>query len=790
MDPVTPVPKRASISSSSLSKSEEKIVKKLHSNPEHLSSGELAQTLLSTFNKNLGKFSFARTFEAYLRWLEAQRRAPQTTINYNWKNVVMQWTQSLKARDIRLKDLVLGVEHWKRTHGPFHDSKTEVNPRYPPTIDELETAYNMDLRPHSARSPPSAPPLRKGDRHVPEESRRAHRGPEPKTHEAAKSPAKHYLSSPNNSSVRASAPGGTIGLFVMNVGNYSNNEVVEIFHPDYRHTVTRLEAWLTNRTVHFRTIEDRDRAYDLLPDDLKARKDKDLTRPLVRIYAGRGTKQWSDIDTSSGHAASPEKTSRRLGGNKDEPEEVGLYFMNTGRYLRKDVERLFRERDISNIVGVERLSKSNVVVWFPSKYLRDKALGHLPSYLKDDNETSRKTSLFVVLFNPRVHSKHPASRLRERQINGPDKFYNRRADKNESRIEKSVATKHGHISRWGHIGDENDGFRRPDRTLRDDGRLSRYESTNNSSPEFSRHKGASFDKPKIPVFSPVRQNDERKNGYLNDEERMMWEQDQGDAFTGMWLEKLTDEIIKQRSKLENPTHYNALAKNFYGEEEPVDKEALRYAAPLINEIGNARPRLKRSRSPDPIDHTENMGDCSKRTKLENYSSGDMDSFEGDMSDGDGLDFRTLGLGRVKRLNALHMWDLLDNAKRLEESLDSNTSNSSENDTMVEEISGSDIDGEDEEAESEDEEAESEDKEAESEDEEAESEDKEAEAEVQRSNNELEPISSPDDGWCSSRDYWAGSSGGSNSSELEEGASGQSARRRRCGNERLRCQVRR
>lgn len=728
MNPVTPVRTRASISSSSLSKSEEEIVKKLHSNPERLSSGELAKTLLSTFNKNLGNFSFARTLEAYLRWLEAQRRAPQTTINYNWKNVVMQWAQSLKARNYSLKELVIEVEHWKRTHGPFHDPETEVNPRYPPTIEELETAYKMDLRPHSARNPPSVPPMRKGGRHLPEESRRSHGGPEPNTHEASTSPAKHYSSSPNNSSVRTSAPGGTVGLFVMNVGNYSNTEVVEIFHPESRHTITRQESWLTNRTVHFRTIEDRNRAFHLLPDDLKARKEKDFTRPLVRIYAGKGNKQWSDIDTSSGHAASPEKISRRLSVNKDVSEEVGLYFMNTGRYSRKDVEKVFNVRDTLNIVGVERLSKSNVVVWFPSVYLRDKALEHLPSYLKDDNETSRKTSLFVVLFNPDVHGVHPASRLRERQINGPDKFYNRRADKNESLIERSFATKHGRISRWGHTRDEIDGFRLPERTLSDDGRLSRYESTNNSSPEFSRHKGVSFDKPQIPIFSPVRRNEEKHNGYLNDEERMIWEQGQ-DVFAGLWLAKLAAEIVEQRSKLENPTQYNAPAKNSSNDEEPVDKEALRHAAPLVNEIGNARAGLKRSRSPDPIDYRENMGNFSKRTKLESDYTGPMDSFEGDLSDGDGLDCSGLVLSRVKRLNALLMWDLLDNAKRLEGSLESDTSNSSENDGMVEETSDGDSDGEDEEAESEDEGGESEDKETESQD-------KEAEADVQRSNNDL------------------------------------------------------
>ncbi|OBT66103.1 hypothetical protein VE03_05081 [Pseudogymnoascus sp. 23342-1-I1] len=740
MDPVTPVRTRASISSGSLSKSEEEIVKKLHTHPERLSSGELAKTLLSTFNKNLGRFPFGRTLEIYLKWLEAQRRAPQTTINYNWKNVVMQWAQSLKSREVKLKDLVLEVEHWKRTHGPFYDTKTEANPRYPPTIDELEIAYNMDLRPHSARNPQAAHPIKKENRPLSEEPRRAYRGPELNNQEATKSPAKHYSSSPNQSSAHKNAPGGTIGLFVMNVGNYTNTEVVEIFHPDSRSTVTRLESWLTNRTVHFRTVEDRDRAYYLLPGDIKVRKEKDLTRPLVRIYCGRGNKQaWSDIDTSSGYAASPEKKSRRFDVVEDIPEEIGLYFINTGRYSRKDVEKLFDERDALNIVDVERLSKSNVVVWFRSIYLRDKALKHLPSYLKDSNEASPRAFLYVVLFDPKVHGRHPASRLRERQINGADKFYGTRADKNESRIGKSIATTHGHVSRWKHTRDENDEFRLPDRTLSDEGRLSRYESANNSNSDFTRHK------PQSPVFPPIRRNEGKENGYLNDEERMMWDQGQGDVFAGQWLEKLADEIMDQRSGLVNPTsHRSDLAKKSYKGEEPAGKKTLRYAAYVTDEVSKAKVGLKRARTPDDIDHGEYVDDSSKRAKRANDSAGHMVSFEGDLSDDDGLDCSTLGLSRVKRLNALQMWDLLDSAKPQAESVESEMSNSSEIDAAAEETSDDDRDGEDE----------------------------EADADAQRANNELETISSPDDGWCSSRDYWAGSSEDSNSSELEEGASGQ------------------
>lgn len=693
LGPVTPIRTRASISSSSLNKSEEEIVKKLHTHPERLSSGELAKTLLSTFNKNLGKFSLTRTFDVYLRWLEAQRRAPQSTINYNWKNVVMQWAQSLKARDVRLKDLVLEVEHWKRSHGPFYDTKTEVNPRYPPTIDELEIAYNMDLRPHSARNPPTQP-VKKENRRLSEEPRRGYRVPELNKQEVTKSPAKHHSSSPKQSSAHKNSPGGTIGLFVMNVGNYTNNEIVEIFHPDSRSTITRLESWLTNRTVHFKTLEDRDRAYYLLPDDIKARKEKDFTRPLVRIYCGRGNKQpWSDIDTNSGYTASPEKTPRRPDGVKDIPEEVGLYFMNTGRYSRKDVEKLFDERDVLNIVDVERLSKSNVLVRFPSIYLRDKALKHLPSYLKDGSETSRKTSFFVVIFNPKVHSVHPASRLRERQINGPDKFYGTRADKNESRIEKSIATALGQASHWNHTRDENDGFRLPDRTLSDEGRLSRYESANNSSPDFGHHKRQS------PVFPPARQNEGKENGYLNDEERMLWDLGQGDVFAGLWLEKLADGIMEQRSKPVNPTsHHNDLARCSYNEEEPTGKETLQYAACVADEAGsgNTKVGLKRPRTPDHIDHKEYMGDSYKRAKRVNDSAGPMISFEGDLSEGDDLDCSTLGLTRVKRLNALQMWDLLDSAKSHAESVESETSSSSENGAVVEEASDGDGDGEDEE----------------------------------------------------------------------------------------------
>lgn len=645
----------------------------------------------------------------------------------------------------------------ERSHGPFLDPKTEENPRYPPTIDELETAYNMDLRPHSARTPPAAHPIKKGDRYLPGEPRRGHRVPELNKQETIKSPQKHHSSSPNHPPAHTSSPGGTIGLLVLNVKNYSNTEVVEIFDPDSRYTVTRLETWLTNRTVHFRTIEDRDRAYYLLPDYLKTRKEKDLTRPLVKIYSDRGDKARSDIDTSSGHAGSPDKTSRRLDDTKDMPEDVGLYFRNTGRYTRKDVERLFDERDALNIDGVERLGKSKMVVRFRSIHLRDKALEHLPSHLKADDETSRKPSLFVVPFIPRTHSSHPASRLRERQINGPDKLYGRRADKNESRIEKYIATTHGHTSRWGHARDENYDFRLPDRTLSDDGRLSRYESANNSSPEFRRPTGKSFDKPQSPVFSQVARHEKKQNQYLNDEESMMWEQDQGGIFAGLWLERLGDEIMKQRSKLENPTyHHNALSKKNY-KEESADKEMLQYAASVMDKVGKSKVGLKRSRSPDAIDHREYIGDCPKRIKHLNDSSGPIDSFARGLSDDDGLDCSTLVLTRVKRLNALHMWDILDDAKRQAKSIESETSNSSENGAMVEETSDGETDGED----------------------------QEAEADAQRSNNGMyvdfisfqismlttrcrETVSSPEDGRCSSRDYWAGSSGVSNSSELEEG----------------------
>lgn len=117
---------------------------------------------------------------------------------------------------------------------------------------------------------------------------------EPRVREAASSPAKRCSSSPTITSIRT---GCTIGLFVMNVGSYTNDEVIQIFHPSCRHTITLLEAWLTNRTVHFQTVEDRDQAYYLLPDNLKTRREKDLSRPLVKIYSDRGNESKSDIDS-------------------------------------------------------------------------------------------------------------------------------------------------------------------------------------------------------------------------------------------------------------------------------------------------------------------------------------------------------------------------------------------------------------------------------------------------------------------------------------------------------------
>lgn len=95
--------------------------------------------------------------------------------------------------------------------------------------------------------------------------------------------------------------------------------------------------------------------------------------------------------------------------------------------------------------------------------------------------------------------------------------------------------------------------------------------------------------------------------------------------------------------------------------------------------------MKRSRTQDPVDDREYIGDCSKRTKREKDYSGHMDSFEGDLSDGDDIDCSTLVLTRVKRIDALHIWDLLDDAKRQEDVVKNETSNSSEIDAMAEEI---------------------------------------------------------------------------------------------------------
>jgi len=155
-------------------RSHEEIIKKLAYHPERLSSGELSKIHLSTLSKNLGQFSSRTTFDIYLRWLEAQRLARQTSINANWKNVVMQWAQSLKARKFSLAYVIDEVQEWKRENGPFEDPRTEENPRFPPVAAELRYAYEMDLKAHSTRRPslmPSDAVRRKTDHYEPEQKK-------------------------------------------------------------------------------------------------------------------------------------------------------------------------------------------------------------------------------------------------------------------------------------------------------------------------------------------------------------------------------------------------------------------------------------------------------------------------------------------------------------------------------------------------------------------------------------------------------------------------------------------
>lgn len=83
-----------------------------------------------------------------------------------------------------------------------------------------------------------------------------------------------------------------IGLFVMNV--QSDDQTREIFPNEHKAKIVKIEKWgnnSNNKVAHFQTMEDRDAAYSSLSDEFKVRHSEDRSRPLVKIFQPRESKQ-------------------------------------------------------------------------------------------------------------------------------------------------------------------------------------------------------------------------------------------------------------------------------------------------------------------------------------------------------------------------------------------------------------------------------------------------------------------------------------------------------------------
>jgi hypothetical protein len=124
----------------------EGIVSKLQESPETLSDGELIKTSLSVFSKSLGVFTSRRVINAYLRWLEVQRKAPRQNINYNWLNTISHLTQALRVRGFSLEEINGEVSVWKEVNGPFiNPNPADSESRPPPTSANLAFGWDRTL---------------------------------------------------------------------------------------------------------------------------------------------------------------------------------------------------------------------------------------------------------------------------------------------------------------------------------------------------------------------------------------------------------------------------------------------------------------------------------------------------------------------------------------------------------------------------------------------------------------------------------------------------------------------
>jgi hypothetical protein len=91
-----------------------------------------------------------------------------------------------------------------------------------------------------------------------------------------------------------------VGLFIMNVT--SDEAVYELFQPDDRAKITKVEKWgQSNKVAHFKTVEERDAILAALPEDIKSRAGEDRSRPLVKIFQHRENKTYTSNRGGAGN---------------------------------------------------------------------------------------------------------------------------------------------------------------------------------------------------------------------------------------------------------------------------------------------------------------------------------------------------------------------------------------------------------------------------------------------------------------------------------------------------------
>jgi len=463
----------------------------------------------------------------------------------------------------------------------------------------------------------------------------------------------------------------------MNIKQYTDDEVKEIFHPDCRHSIIHLDAWLSNRTVHFGTVQDRDRAYHLLPEDLKRRKERDLGRPLVKIYSDTGNKEKTDSDNGYGTSS---KKSRDVYKGPD--EVIGLWVMNVEDLSKMAVERLFDERDVLNIVSMERWGKSNMLVQFHTTYLRDLALEHLSPRLKEPRNIPDRCTPLMTLYQPKLRGKRGMV-LNEEPSRSPDKFYSTREDVNDNRSFSSFTKNQRQVSREEHSDEhchnEGGGYIHPSR---------REQVLDQEIPQDDEtpHKGES-----VSSEPPIQEPHNWKEGY-------------GELFATMWLEKLGEEIMEQRMlgndvNIPSKLQAQALKANLDHIEDLHTELKVQELAEMASTIfeGTSKNRanvgigVKRARGSDESDDSEYSGTIQKRLKLMVSIAQQIDGFSDNQIDEEELDCSSLDLSRVRRHTALQMWDLHDRMKDEAELAEEESNGVSEDEQMgaVEENSNSD-----------------------------------------------------------------------------------------------------